>query len=364
MSQPAAPPHPFQMAGHIQRGDMAPWWNQGFNRFLFDPLVGRYIVLAFQGMRGDPPDAAREQALRGLVRFDATEHAFLLGVSCDSKTRTQDAAAPLRPVVDADAAMHRAYGIGAGRAWIVLDPMLRVIEMIAFRDDAADIGQLADLLDALPPPARFLGVEMAPPVLMLPDVFEPALCRHLIDLYERSGGRESGFMQEVGGKAVEHYDPDWKRRKDCMLTDAALIEQIKARFARRVGLMLQRAFQFRLTRMERHLLACYAAEDGGHFGPHRDDTVKATEHRRFAASINLNDDFDGGDLDFPEFGRRRFKPPVGAALIFSSSLLHRVHRVTRGRRYAFLAFLHDEEAEKLRVANLRFLVPPGPGTVR
>jgi len=361
MSQPAAQPHPFQLAGHIQRGDMAPWWNQGAHRFLFDPLVGRYIVLAFQGVRGDSPGEARRQALRGLARFDAMDHAFLLGVSCDPKAHIGDA---LRPVFDADAAMHGAYGIGAGRAWIVLDPMLRVIEMIPFREDAADIGQLADLLDGLPPPARFLGFEMAPPVLMLPDVFEPALCHHLIGLYDRSGGRESGFMQEVGGKAVEHYDPGWKRRKDCMLTDAALIEQIKARFARRVGLMLQRAFQFRLTRMERHLLACYAAEDGGHFGPHRDDTVKATEHRRFAASINLNDDFDGGELDFPEFGARRFKPPVGAALIFSSSLLHRVHRVTRGRRYAFLAFLHDEEAEKLRAANLRFLAPPGPGTVR
>ena len=368
MSQPSAQPHPFQMAGHIQRGDMAPWWNQGVQRFLFDSLVGRYIVLAFQGVRGDPPGEARAQALPRLARFAAAEHAFLLGVSCDPRTQaiahTGDDAALLRPVFDADAAMHRAYGMGAGRAWIVLDPMLRVIEMIPFRDDAADIGQLADLLDGLPAPARFLGEEMAPPVLMLRDVFEPALCRHLIDLYERSGGRESGFMQEVGGKAVEHYDPDWKRRKDCMVTDAALIEQIKARFARRVGLMLQRAFQFRLTRMERYLLACYAAEDGGHFGPHRDDTVKATEHRRFAASINLNDDFDGGDLDFPEFGPRRFKPPVGAALIFSSALLHRVHRVMRGRRYAFLAFLHDEDAEKLRVANLRFLAPPGPGTVR
>ncbi len=361
MSQAAAA-HPFQMAGHIQRGDMAPWWNHGIQRFLFDPLTGRYIVLAFQGVRGDPPEAARRQALRRFDRFAAAERAYFLGISCDPRIQAggeaAQEAAPLRGVFDAGAAMHRAYGLGAARAWIVLDPMLRVIEMIPFRDDAADIGQLADLLDALPPPARFLGIELAPPVLMLPDVFEPALCAHLIALYERSGGRESGFMQEVSGKAVEHYDPQWKRRKDCMVTDAALIEQIKARFARRVGLMLQRAFQFRLTRMERYLLACYAAEDGGHFGPHRDDTVKATEHRRFAVSINLNADFDGGDLDFPEFGPQRFKPPVGAALIFSAALLHRVNRVTRGRRYAFLAFLHDEEAEKLRLANLRFLAPP------
>jgi hypothetical protein len=44
-----------------------------------------------------------------------------------------------------------------------------------------------------------------------------------------------------------------------------------------------------LSRMEWHLIA---AEDGGHFGPHRGDTVKATEHR---LSISLYDDFDRGE---------------------------------------------------------------------
>lgn len=43
---------------------------------------------------------------------------------------------------------------------------------------------------------------------------------------------------------------------------------------------------------------------------------------------------------------------MGAAVIFSGSLLHQVTRVTHGRRYAFLPFLHDEEAERIRVANL------------
>ena len=85
--------------------------------------------------------------------------------------------------------------------------------------------------------------------------------------------------------------------------------------------------------------------------------MRATEHRRFAISINLNDDFDGGEVSFPEFSPRTFKAPIGAALIFSGSLLHCVSQVTRGRRYAFLPFVHDEEAEKIRLANLRFLSP-------
>jgi predicted 2-oxoglutarate/Fe(II)-dependent dioxygenase YbiX len=107
--------------------------------------------------------------------------------------------------------------------------------------------------------------------------------------------------------------------------------------------------------MERYIVACYAAEHGGHFRAHRDNTTKGTAHRRFAASINLNDDFDGGEISFPEYGPRSFKPPVGGAVVFSCSLLHTVSRMTRGRRYAFLPFLYDEDAAKIRQANSAFL---------
>ena len=107
--------------------------------------------------------------------------------------------------------------------------------------------------------------------------------------------------------------------------------------------------------MERYIVPCYAAEDGGHFHAHRDNTTKGTAHRRFAVSINLNDDFDGGEVSFPEYGRRSFKPALGGTVVFSCSLLHAVSKVTRGRRYAFLPFLYDEPAAKLREANNEFL---------
>jgi hypothetical protein len=86
-----------------------------------------------------------------------------------------------------------------------------------------------------------------------------------------------------------------------------------------------------VTRIERDLIARYDAETGGHFGPHRDDAGISVAHRRFAVSINLNADFDGGEISFPEYSQR----------------------VTRGRRYVFLTFLFDEDAERLRHANLK-----------
>ncbi len=76
-------------------------------------------------------------------------------------------------------------------------------------------------------------------------------------------------------------------------------------------------------------------------------------HRRFAVSINLNADFDGGEISFPEYSPQTFKAAPGTAVVFSASILHQVSRVTRGRRYVFLTFLFDEDAERLRQANLK-----------
>ncbi len=103
--------------------------------------------------------------------------------------------------------------------------------------------------------------------------------------------------------------------------------------------------------MERYIVCCYSAEEAGHFRAHRDNTTAGTAHRRFAVTVNLNHDFDGGEISFPEFGPRSYKPPVGAALVFSCSMLHQVSPVTRGERFAFLPFLYDEAAAKLREAN-------------
>ncbi|MCW5760185.1 MAG: 2OG-Fe(II) oxygenase, partial [Phenylobacterium sp.] len=78
--------------------------------------------------------------------------------------------------------------------------------------------------------------------------------------------------------------------------------------------------------------------------------TQGTAHRNFACSLNLNDDFEGGDLRFPEFGRATYRPPPGGAVVFSCGLMHEALRITRGRRYAFLPFFHDEAGAKILAA--------------
>ncbi len=190
------------------------------------------------------------------------------------------------------------------------------------------------------------------PVLMVPGLFPPALCAALIERYDAEGGEASGFMVNQAGRTVARHDPAHKVRRDHVLRDPALVGAVRQRIIDRVVPAIRQAYAFEVTRKERYLVACYRADEGGHFRAHRDNTTPGTAHRRFAVSVNLNDDFEGGGLSFPEFSERRFRPEAGSGLIFSCSLLHQADRVTAGRRYVYLPFLYDEAAADLRQRNL------------
>ena len=65
-----------------------------------------------------------------------------------------------------------------------------------------------------------------------------------------------------------------------------------------------------------------------------------------------------GMLRFPEFGQQLYQPPAGGTVVFSCSLLHEATPVASGVRYAFLPFLYDDAAAKIRQENLRFVGAP------
>jgi predicted 2-oxoglutarate/Fe(II)-dependent dioxygenase YbiX len=65
----------------------------------------------------------------------------------------------------------------------------------------------------------------------------------------------------------------------------------------------------------------------------------------FAMSLNLNDDFEGGDLVFPEYSTRGYKMPAGAACIFACGLLHAARPVTRGQRFVLTNFFCATEPQ-------------------
>jgi predicted 2-oxoglutarate/Fe(II)-dependent dioxygenase YbiX len=152
-------------------------------------------------------------------------------------------------------------------------------------------------------------------------------------------------------------DHQHKHRKDWLVDDDRVIRRIRQRMLRRVVPEIQKVYQFRVSRMERYLVACYDAKIGGHFSAHRDNATKGDAHRRFSVTINLNvGEYEGGDLIFPEYGMTGYQPPTGGACVFSSSLLHETRPLTSGIRYSFVPFVYDDEAAKVREAYAKFVV--------
>jgi len=339
-------------------GDPAPTFhapNPGNPRYNFASVGGRFIMLLFL-----PPDLTPEAlAALTIVRahrelFEDTTRCFFGVVSNAADfAEARDDIPGVRWLHDVDGEIGKLYAM-TEPGWVVVDPSLRVLFAARLGQGEGVIQRVAALTDV----DGHAGVLLNAPVLIAPRIFEPAFCRKLIETYEAIGGQPSGFMREVDGKTIVASDPNHKRRSDVTIEDEALRDGARARITRRLIPLIKQAFQWEATRMERYIVACYDAESGGWFRPHRDNTTKGTAHRKFAVSINLNaDEHEGGDLRFPEFGRRTYRPPTGGAVVFSCSLLHEATPVTAGRRFAFLPFLYDEEGARLREANNAFVDP-------
>ncbi|MFO0946486.1 MAG: 2OG-Fe(II) oxygenase [Planctomycetota bacterium] len=350
-------------------GDPAPWFvtKSSVNpKFHFDTVAGRYVILSFFGSSTSPAAQRLLKEVHANQRlFDVTNLLFC-GVSNDPSDESRLAASPIYAGIlmfaDFGNTIARGYGlldtnVSPARfhpTTFVLDEGLRVLAVVPLSGDGVGhIETIANILRQLPPLQQSPRIA---PVLVLDRVFEPELCRRLVGIYEASGGQESGFMRDIDGKTTGIVDYSFKRRADCEITDQGLIRELHLRINGRIVPEIRKAFNFHVTRIERHIVACYDAAAGGHFRPHRDNTSLGTAHRRFAVSINLNaESFEGGYLRFPEFGPRLYRPSTGGAVVFGCSLLHEATPVTKGKRYAFLPFLYDDAAAAIREQNKQHL---------
>jgi predicted 2-oxoglutarate/Fe(II)-dependent dioxygenase YbiX len=220
---------------------------------------------------------------------------------------------------------------------IVLDPNQRVAATFDARALAAASEAMPSTAEAFRSSVgceQILRTPMAP-VLVLPRVFEPEFCAQVIRLWHKGDHKDTGVSSRYGNVNVAEL----KRTEDYTVVEPMMQTAISQRLAYRIGPELIKVFGFeREFGFDAHVVLSYSAEGGHFFGAHRDNGAPSTADRAFAVSLILNDDFEGGELIFPEYSGVKVSPPVGAAAVFSCSLLHRVVPVTRGRRFSLTTF--------------------------
>ena len=286
---------------------------------------GRPTLLIFTG---------EEQVLESLERLEEVD-VFVI-------SPLELAKANATVFIDGENAVGKAYGLDGVFAAFALDTNLRVLLGI---EDPQVFDQIYRAFESLPSHLA-LDVDVQAPVLLIPNVLTPDICQALINVWATKGNTETGVESSQSGVRRDVIDYENKKRRDHEVTDARLLRLLTSTVGRRVMPEVQRAFHYRATRFEGFKIACYDAESGGFFRAHRDNLSPSTAHRRFALTLNLNDDYTGGHLIFPEFGPHRYRPPAGDAIAFSSSFLHEVQPVTQGRRFTLLSFLFHEEQRR------------------
>ena len=327
----------------LTRGDRAPDFvlpaADGTPTRYYAHAGGRAALLVFAGEGSQAALESLPQALAPIPDGELTTHVV-------GPPAVADLQLPFGCFQDAEGRAASAYRTGGAPTAFLLDRSLRVRDVVPFTDPEAVakaaarlVADLAWTTDAPP------EITLQAPVLVVPDVLSPQQCSALVGVWENEGHHETGVEASADGRRAEQVTATKKRRTDHIVTDAERSRSIATMVGRRVMPEIQRAFAYRATRFEGFKIVCYEAADRGFFAAHRDNLSPSTAHRRFALTLNLSDDYEGGQLRFPEHGPQLYRPPMGAALIFSCSLLHEVLDVTAGRRFVLLSFLFGDEAQ-------------------
>jgi hypothetical protein len=313
---------PLKSAG----GEAVNLWDQS--------LAGRAVLLWFSG---PAPSAGTSRVL--------SQH---LAELAELETLVYDVA-PLGAALPDASLIERALDSGvAARAFGLSPPGFAVLDAarrFAGKYDENGLPQALQLCRDLFVRSAAQTVGAQPPVLIVPGLFEPELCRRLIEHWNVSEKRADTVSSVSHGDA--YASAAFKKRRDVWISEPDLLRLLQQRIGRRAVPEIKKAFNFRVVHGEVMRIGCYDSADGGYFRAHRDNTTPYTAHRQFAMSVNLNTgEYEGGDVHFPEYGRQLYRPDIGGAVVFSCSILHEAMPVTKGRRFGLFTFLFDEEGRR------------------
>jgi len=173
-----------------------------------------------------------------------------------------------------------------------------------------------------------------PPILVVPDAITPELAQQLIEYFEKN--INTAHIDKRTTKSRTHMHPNSK------LSDILDDKLSKSLFPE-----IYKVFYHDIKYRENWKICCYRGEDEGNFHAHR-DTIYPYQHRRYAMSLLLNDDYEGGGIVFPEYSDEIITAPKYSAIIFPGTLYHEVKKINKGTRYVIISFLFTEKENEIK----------------
>ena len=174
-------------------------------------------------------------------------------------------------------------------------------------------------------PISYLPNQVHIPYLLIENALDNELLAKVIEFYN---------TKKSQGKLVSHQHSTKDRLH--VHPDAELEKEIDHKISRSVLPELKKVFYFDAEYRETYKICSYNAETSGRFHAHR-DTPSPFQHRKYALSLFLNDDYEGGEFVLPEYGLK-LKPKANTAFIFPGINTHQVLPVTKGSRMTIISF--------------------------
>jgi len=165
------------------------------------------------------------------------------------------------------------------------------------------------------------------PYLLVENVLSPLLLSQIQLYYDNNVNKHQ--THNTSTKNRHHIHPDKQ-----------LEIYIDNKLSRSLFPEIKKIFHFDVNYRELYKICSYDAETNGRFHAHR-DTPSPFQHRKYAMSLFLNDDYEGGEFELPEYNFK-IKPKANCALIFPGICSHKVNQVTAGSRRVIITFFCSE----------------------
>lgn len=197
----------------------------------------------------------------------------------------------------------------------ITDPNRKIASILNFQDITENSFKMEN----------YLPKQVHIPYLLIENALDDELLKKIINFYNEKKKGNQLIAHTTSTKDRKHVHPD-----------SELEKEIDHKLSRSVLPELRKVFYFDAQHRELYKICSYDAETSGRFHPHR-DTPAPQQYRKYALSLFLNDDYEGGEFVLPEYGLK-VKPKANTAFIFPGISTHQVLPVTKGSRMTIISF--------------------------